>query len=92
MSRKLKPTKYALEVYENCFSNEPSYCIFSSTPFSSISIGDRFEPSVSKKWIDPPNKQTEKFVISAVEHLIFALEAYNTHKVMIALKKASHSF
>ncbi|TMN86525.1 hypothetical protein CWB72_19475 [Pseudoalteromonas phenolica] len=88
MSRELKPTKYALEVYENCFSNEPSYHVFSSTPFSSISIGDRFEPKVTQTWVDPPNELTEKFVISEVEHLIFALESYNTHKVMIALKKS----
>ncbi|EOK5721971.1 hypothetical protein ACM6XB_004562 [Vibrio parahaemolyticus] len=87
------PTKYSLEVYEDSFTNDPSYYVDSLTPFSNISVGDFFNHRVTDTWYETPDTATEKFKVSEIEHIIFVHEKrHNHHKTMIVVKKVPYSW
>ena len=88
MSDKILPMQHHLEVYEESFdSHTVSYHLGSSTPFF-ISVGDHFNHRLHDGWLNPPNTETEKFVVSEIEHIFWTIEnSHHGHKLMVLLKK-----
>lgn len=87
MKTEFLPTQYHLEVYEN---NDPSLFMQSSTPFSTISVGDYLEHRLHEGWYDRPS-ENEKFVIKQIEHIFWSMKDHNSHKIMILVKKEPYS-
>ena len=80
-------TQYHLEVYENSFENDASFSIQSSTPISSLSIGDYFNHRTIDTWHNSPNTETEVFQIKEIEHIFWTIEnSHIGHKIMVCLK------
>ena len=93
MTSKALPTTYFLEVYEDNFANDPSYYVDSTTPFSGISVGDYFNHRTNDTWHNTPKTESQKFIISEVEHIIYTIEnVKNTHKTMICLKVVAYDW
>lgn len=93
MQEKLLPTQYHLEVYEDSFTNDPSFHMQSSTPFSALSVGEYFNHRAHDCWHDSPNTATEKFVIRQVEHIFWTIEgSHNAQKIMLVLKKEPYEW
>lgn len=67
--------KYILEVYEDSFAYEDSYRAESESPFPSISIGDKWDPSLNSaaKWNSPLDAR-ESFVVLDIEHQIISIK------------------
>ena len=87
MEEKLLPTRYYLEIYEGSFANSPTLSFDSSTPIGSFNVGDYFNHRNFDGWIKSPNTETEKFVITQVEHIIWKTDdSHIGHKTMICLK------
>ena len=88
MNETFLPTQYHLEVYEDSFTNDPSYFVESSTPFCAISVGDYFNHRTHDNWQNQPDTATEKFVVKQVEHIFWSIEkSHNAQKIMIVVKK-----
>lgn len=84
-------THYHLEVYENSLVNDPSFNMDSSTPFTSLTVGDYFNHRVADCWQDPPETGKERFVISEIEHIFWTIEgSHNSQKLMVVLQKVAH--
>jgi len=87
MEDKLLPTKYYLEICENSLANTPTLSFESSTPIGSFNVGDYFNHRNYDGWIKRPKTETEKFVITQVEHIIWKIEdSHIGHKTIICLK------
>ena len=88
MHNKYLPTQYHIEIYEDSFANEPSYFVESLTPLLTISVGDYFDEKNYDFWISRPEPNKEKFVVKAIQHVLFSIkDSHNTHKLMVLLKK-----
>ena len=74
MNNKLLPTRYYLEICENSLANDPSIIFESSTPIGTFNVGDYFNHRNFDGWIKRPNTETEKFVITQVDHIICKIE------------------
>ena len=87
MKDKLLPTKYYLEIYEDSLANSPTLSFESSDPIGSFNVRDYFNHRNYDGWIKRPNTETEKFVITQVEHIVWKIEdSHISHKTMICLK------
>lgn len=81
-----KPIEYHLEIYEESFINDPLWSAEASTPFPSVSVGDRFEQRslAEQSWHSSPSENQE-FRVKDVEHIFWELEKSVGHKLMIKL-------
>ena len=87
MEEKLLPTRYYLEICENSLANDPTIVFESSTPIGTFNVGDYFNHRTFDGWIKRSNTESEKFVITQVEHIVWETEdSHIGHKIMICLK------
>ena len=85
---KALPIHYHIEVYENSFTNDPSWAAESITPFPTLSKGDGFNHSSLAEfgWSNPPNKNQE-FRVKDIEHIFWQIEnSHLGHKLMVSLE------
>ena len=79
-----KPIQYYLEIYRNEREDHPTASYIASTPFQTISVGDKFDYH-SLEGVTPPGK--DAFLqVKSVEHIIWDSKSHLAHKVMIVLK------
>ncbi|MEX3004226.1 hypothetical protein [Serratia fonticola] len=88
MSDKILPVQYYLEVFEDTPSlGAAAYSVQTSSPLSSMNIGDTYSHSGSGDWIDPPTLG-EEFYISDIKHFIWEIEGSHVgHKTIVRVKK-----
>jgi len=93
MQDDILPTQYHLEVYEGSFTNDPSFSMKSSTPFTGVAVGDYFNHRAYDCWNDRPQTETEKFIIRQVEHIFWTIEnSHNAQKIMLVLEKVPYKW
>lgn len=93
MKDNILPTYYYLEIYENSLGSSPSLSFESSTPIGTFNTGDYFNHRNFDGWVKRPNTETEKLVITQVEHILWKTEdSHIGHKVMICLKVVPYNW
>lgn len=87
MKDNILPTHYFLEIYENSLGGTPSLSFESSSPIGTFNVGDYFNHRNFDGWLKSPKTETEKFVITQVEHIVWKIEdSHIGYKTMICLK------
>ena len=81
------PMEYFLEVYEDSFTNDPSFHLESSSPLPSLTVGDYFNHRLIETWHTQPKTETEAFKIKELDHIFWVIEGSHIgYKLMVCLE------
>lgn len=80
-----QPMEYFFEVYEQSFTNGPVWSVQATTPFPTVSIGDRFNHlGLDVAWGRTASDEEEYRVVD-IDHVFSDIGGKLAHKTMVKL-------
>ena len=80
-----QPIGYHFEVYEDSFINDPVWSVEATTPFPTVSIGDRFNHrGLDIAW-DREAAADQEYRVIDIDHIFWEVGGTIGHKLMVKL-------